>query len=562
MEKIWLKNYPKGIPENIHVEFSSLRDAIEHSFNKYSDLKAYTCMGVSLTYKQVDQLSAQFASYLQNHTNLKKGDAIALQMPNILQFPIALFGALRAGLKVVNTNPLYTQREMAHQFKDSEAKAIVIVSNFASKLEDVIKDTKIETVIITDLGDLLGFPKSMIVNNVVKYVKKMVPKYSLPKALKFNECLKKGALQPFQAVAIDKKDIAFLQYTGGTTGLSKGAMLTHENALANMTQIISWMKSSLKEREEVVITPLPLYHIFSLTVNCLSMMYYGAESILITNPRDIKGFLATLKNSRLTVFTGLNTLFNAMMNHEDFSSVDWSSLKVSVAGGMAMQTSVSKRWEELTGCRISEGYGLTESSPVICVNPLGMAGHYGSIGLPVPSTDVKICTDEGEEVPIGQEGELFAKGPQVMLGYWKQPEETSKVLTPDGWLKTGDMAVCDSDGFFKIVDRKKDMILVSGFNVYPNEVEDVVAHMNGVSEVAAIGVPHDKSGEAVKIFVVKNDDDISVEQIIKHCKTNLAGYKVPKQIEFRDELPKTNVGKILRRELRDSEKSSPKQKAL
>lgn len=552
MEKTWLKNYPEGVPPEIDIPFESLRDVLEKSFEEFPNEIMYSCMGASLTYSEVDRLSRDFAAYLQSHTDLKKGDAIALQMPNILQYPIALFGAIRAGLTVVNTNPLYTEREMEHQFKDSGAKAIVILANFADKLEAVLDKTVIETVIVTELGDLLGFPKSLIVNKVVKYVKRMVPKYSLSSSIAFNDVIQEGKHAGFQNVELRRADIAFLQYTGGTTGVSKGAMLTHENVLANMMQIKEWMKPYLKKRAEVVLTPLPLYHIFSLTVNCMAMMNYGAHSVLITNPRDVDGFIKIMKESKFTVMSALNTLFNALMNHPEFKNIDWSQLKVAVAGGMAMQTSVSKRWEELTGCRISEGYGLTESSPVLTVNPLDSTGRYGSIGLPVPSTDIKICDEDGNEVPLGKEGELYGKGPQVMLGYFNQPDETKKVLTSDGWLKTGDMAVMDNDGFFKIVDRKKDMILVSGFNVYPNEVEDVVSKLEGVNEVAAIGVPDNKSGEVVKIFIVKNNDSITKDEIIGHCKENLAGYKVPKHIEFRDELPKSNVGKILRRKLREA----------
>ncbi|MBC86937.1 MAG: long-chain-fatty-acid--CoA ligase [Bdellovibrionaceae bacterium] len=554
MEKAWLKSYPEGVPQSINTDqFENLRDVFEKSVSKFKDSPAYTCMGATLTFNQIDELSRNFASFLQNHTSLEKGDRIAIQMPNILQFPIALFGALRAGYVVVNTNPLYTQREMEHQFKDSGAKAIVIVANFAHNLEPILDKTDIETVVVTELGDSLGFPKSLLVNKVVKHVKKMVPPYKLKGHYKFNDALAMGAKQTFQNVEIKKTDIAFLQYTGGTTGVSKGAMLTQDNVLHNMMQIVSWMGPNLKEREEVICTPLPLYHIFSLTVNCMAMMYYGAENILITNPRDIPGFIKELKKRPVTIFGGLNTLFNALMNHDGFTDVDWSRLKVTVAGGMALQTSVGQRWEKLTGCRISEGYGLTETSPVAAVNPLDEKGQYGTIGIPVPSTLMKIVGEQGQDLGYNEEGEICIKGPQVMKGYWQRPEETEKVIDEGGWFHSGDIAIQQPDGFFKIVDRKKDMILVSGFNVYPNEIEDVISGMDKVLEVAAIGVKDSKSGEVVKVCIVPKDGSLTADEVIAHSKKNLAGYKVPRHVEFREELPKSNVGKILRRKLRDAE---------
>ena len=552
MQYDWLKNYPKGVPTEIDPnEYESVKDIFLEACEKYKDRPAYSCMGAEITYGELNEKSLAFASFLQNEAKLKKGDRIALQMPNILQFPVCLFGAIRAGLVVVNTNPLYTKREMHHQFTDAGVKAIVIVENFASNLEEILDQTDIETVVTTELGDMLGFPKSLIVNKVVKHVKKMVPKFKLPKAYKLDKALELGAKKQFQDVHLNHEDLAFLQYTGGTTGVAKGAMLTHKNIVSNMLQVSAWIDPMLGDKGELVCTPLPLYHIFSLTVNCLSMTRIGAKNLLITNPRDIPTFIKTLQKNQVTVFTGLNTLFNALMNHDGFKEIDFSELKITVAGGMAMQTSVGKRWEELTGCRIAEGYGLTETSPVASVNRIDGTAVYGTIGIPIPSTDMKVIDENGEALPPGQAGELCIKGPQVMKGYWNRKEETDNAIDSEGWFKSGDVAMFTEDGYFKIVDRKKDMILVSGFNVYPNEVEDVVATLEGVVEVAAVGVDDEHSGEVVKVFVVRKDDSVTEEKIIEHCKQSLAGYKVPKHVEFKDELPKTNVGKILRRALRD-----------
>lgn len=554
LEKIWLKNYPKGVPSEVAVnEFESVSQLFEASCQKWRDRQAFVNMGADLTYEELNYYSADFASFLQNVAGLKKGDRIAIQMPNLLQYPIVLYAALRAGLTVVNTNPLYTAHEMKHQFADSGAKAIVILETSAHLLEQILADTKIETVVVTGIGDLLGFPKSLLVNGVVRHVKKMVPKYNLPQAYSFWEALDLGAEKPFTPVACNHDDIAFLQYTGGTTGVSKGAMLTHRNVIANMLQIIEWMKVSLKEGEEMVILALPLYHIFSLTVNGLGILYFGGTNLMITNPRDIPAFIKTLKKYKFSVFIGLNTLFNALMNNPEFKSLDFSHLKIGVAGGMALQKAVAQKWLEVTKTRIVEGYGLTETSPVVCCNPIDGTDKVGTIGLPLPSTQVKFCDDQGAEVKGGESGEIYVKGPQVMKGYWQRPDETDKVMTSDGWLKTGDVAIIDEQGFVKIVDRKKDMILVSGFNVYPNEVEDAIATHPKVLEVAAIGVPDEKSTEAVKVFIVPKDPSLTESEVLAHCDSYLTGYKKPKYVEFRTELPKTNVGKILRRALRDQE---------
>ncbi|MEH0155801.1 AMP-binding protein [Limibacter armeniacum] len=553
-QKPWFNNYPKDVAHEINPDrYSSLIELFEESFLKFGDKIAYECMGGKLTYKELDTASKRFAAYLQNQTNLEPGDRIAIQMPNLLQYPIAMFGALRAGLVIVNTNPLYTEREMEHQFNDSGAKAIVILANFASKLEKILKQTEIETVIVTEIGDMLTFPKNLLVNAVVKYGKKMVPPFSLPKMLTFKEVLRGGAKTNFTPAKITNEDIAFLQYTGGTTGVSKGAMLTHRNIIANLEQNSEWMDKFLEEGKEIVITALPLYHIFSLTVNCMTMLKIGAHNILITNPRDMNGFIKEIKNAKFSVITGVNTLFNGMLNHSNFSDIDFSSLKVTVGGGMAVQKAVAMRWQEVTGSPLTEGYGLTESSPVLCCNPIDGSGKIGFIGLPFPSTDVAIMDDDGNILPQGEVGEICASGPQIMKGYWQRDEETAKTFTKDGWLRTGDIGMMDEDGYFKIVDRKKDMILVSGFNVYPNEVEDVVAMHEGVLEVAAIGIPDEKSTEAVKVFIVKKDQHLSEDAVKAFCKENLTAYKVPKHIEFRTELPKTNVGKILRRSLKEEE---------
>ncbi len=547
---VWHQHYPKGIEAKIDVEnYDSIVDLIATNVEKYTDKIAFSNMGVSMTYREVDRLSNDFANYLTHKCGLKKGDRIALQMPNVLQFPVALFGAIKAGVIVVNTNPLYTEREMKHQFKDSGAKAIVILANFAKHLENIIDETDIEHVIITEIGDLFPSVKRFIVNNAVKYIKKMVPSYNLPKAKSFLTCIEEGKQYDYKAASSKREDIAFLQYTGGTTGVAKGAMLTHGNIIANMNQIFAWMSPKFVEGKEIIITPLPLYHIFSLTVNCLALMCYGGHNVLITNPRDIPDFIKTLKKYPFTVLTGVNTLFNALLANKDIQSVDFSHTKLSVAGAMALQDSVAKRWFEITGTKVIEGYGLTEASPVLCCNPVDDSEQRGTIGLPVPNTEIKLVDEDGNEVPEGEPGELCARGPQVMKGYWERPEETASTLR-DGWLHTGDMAQMLPDGFFKIVDRKKDMILVSGFNVYPNEIEDVVAAHPAVHEVAAVGVPDEKSGEAVKIYVVKKAE-VSGEELRAFAKKNLTAYKVPRFVEFREELPKSNVGKILRRELRD-----------
>lgn len=546
----WTKYYHASMSPEIDVnKYQSILKVFDEAISKFRNKKSFTNMSISLTYDELDRKSGQFASFLQNELKLQKGDRIAIQMPNLLQFPVALFGALRAGLIVVNTNPLYTPKEMQYQFKDSGAKAIVIMANFASNLQQIIKDTPIESVIITEIADLFPLPKRLLVNSVVKYVKKMVPEYNIPNAYSFNQALELGSRQSYKEVTLTHEDIAFLQYTGGTTGVSKGAVLNHKNIVANMLQIVEWMKPVLKEGEEIILTPLPLYHIFSLTVNCLTLMNYGAENILITNPKDIPGFIKEMKKVKFSVITGVNTLFNALMNHKDFSSIDFSNLKVAVGGAMALQKAVVDRWKEKTGKSLYEGYGLSETSPVLCVNPIWGGDITGTIGIPVPSTDIALLDDNGNQVPKGQEGEIAAKGPQVMQGYWQKPEENKKVFH-NGWFRTGDVAIQLENDYFKIVDRKKDMILVSGFNVYPNEVEDVIATHEMVLEVAVVGIPDEHSGEIVKAFVVKREASLTEEMVITHAKKSLTGYKVPKKVEFRTELPKTNVGKILRRALR------------
>ena len=549
----WLNNYPKGIPHEINPEqYNSLLDLFNQCFESFKDRIAFENMGQGMTYGKLDELTRDFAAYIQHHTDLEPGDRIAIQMPNCLQYPVAMFGALRAGLIIVNTNPLYTEREMQHQFKDSGAKAIVIVTNFADKLQDIIGNTNIKHVITTRLGDFISFPKGMIVNAVVKYIKKMEPTFHLPQASTFNEVLKIGAKATYTPVKPNSEDVAFLQYTGGTTGVSKGAMLTHRNLIANLEQTGAWMSQKLTSKtQETVITALPLYHIFSLTVNCLTMSKIGAKNILITNPRDMKGFIKELKKQKFTVFTGVNTLFNGLMNQETFKEIDFSYLKVTIGGGMAVQKVVATKWKEVTGCNLIEGYGLTETSPVASCGPLIDEVKTGTIGLPFPSTLMEIRDDEGNILATGERGEICIKGPQVMKGYWQRPDETADTFYSDGWFKTGDVAVMLEDGYFKIVDRKKDMICVSGFNVYPNEIEDVIAMHEGVLEVAAIGVPDEKSTEAVKVFIVKKDPDLSVESVKAFCKENLTGYKIPKHYEFKDELPKSNVGKIIRRHLRE-----------
>lgn len=552
MERPWFSSYQDGVPHTINEqEYSSIVDVLESSFTKFKDKPAFHCMGKTISFGELDELSKKFAAFLQDNLKLEKGARVALMMPNVLQYPVALFGVLRAGMVAVNVNPLYTERELEHQLNDSGAEAIVIFANSAKILEGVKSRTKVKHVVVTQIGDMLGFPKSLLVNFVIKHVKKMVPAWSLPGHIKFLDTLALGDVSKFKRETPTLSDMAFLQYTGGTTGVSKGAVLTHGNIVANMVQARAWIRDSIKEGEEIIITPLPLYHIFSLTANCFIFSSIGALNVLITNPRDIPGFVKELSKWKFTAFTGVNTLFNVLAHNEDFKKLDFSGLKLTLGGGMAVQKSVAKTWKEITGIPLIEAYGLTETSPAACINPLNIPEYNGKIGVPIPSTDIKIVDDNGEDLPQGECGEIAIKGPQVMQGYWNRPEETKEVMTADGYFKTGDIGHMDEKGFFQIVDRKKDMILVSGFNVYPNEVEDVVVSHPKVLEAAAVGVPDERSGELVKIFVVKKDESLTKEEIIAHCKKELTGYKCPKLVEFRDDLPKTNVGKILRKDLRE-----------
>lgn len=552
MEKVWLKNYQPGVAHEIDInQFQSVVEVFDRSVKKFHDRPALACMGKELSYREMDQLSGQFASYLQHELKLQKGDRVAVMMPNLLQYPVAVFGTLRAGGTVVNVNPLYTPRELEHQLKDSGAETIVILENFASVLEQVLPRTQVKHVIVASIGEMLGFAKGMLVNFVVRKVKKMVPPWRLPGHVRFGDALSRGARAPYRPVELGHDDIAFLQYTGGTTGVSKGAMLVHRNIVANMLQAGEWVKPVIRPGQEIIVTALPLYHIFSLTANLMVFTEVGALNILITNPRDIPGFIKEMGKYPITCMTGVNTLFNALLNNPEFAKLDFSTWRLALGGGMAVQKAVADKWKQVTGVTLVEAYGLTEASPAVCMNPLDLAAYNGTIGVPVPSTEMQLRGPEGEEVAPGEQGELCIRGPQVMKGYWNRPDETAKVLSPDGFLATGDMAMLTPDGFVKLVDRKKDMILVSGFNVYPNEIEDVVAGHAGVLEVACIGVPDDKSGEVVKVFVVRKDRALTEKDIIQHCRDNLTGYKVPKLVEFRDELPKTNVGKILRRALRD-----------
>ncbi|RHW74864.1 long-chain-fatty-acid--CoA ligase FadD [Colwellia sp. RSH04] len=551
MEKIWFeKSYPKDVPFEINPDKYPSLVAMFHKYTKqYSSTTAFINMGASITYRELDKQARAFAAYLQKDLGLVKGDKFAIMVPNTLQYPIALFGALLAGLTVVNVNPLYTARELEHQLKDSGTKAMLIIENFAKTLEKIVDKTPVEHVIMTSLGDRLGFIKGAVVNAVVKHVKKMVPSFNLPDAVRFNSVISKGMRREFTPVEISGDDLAFLQYTGGTTGVSKGAMLTHRNMVANLEQAKAAIKPLLVEGEEVIVTALPLYHIFALTANCLTFVTLGGTNLLITNPRDMPGFVKELKKYPFTAITGVNTLFNGLLNTPGFNDLDFSTLKMSLGGGMAVQRPVAERWQQVTGTRLLEGYGLTECAPMVTLSPHNQKAYDGSIGIPASSTDIKIMSVDGVELPQGESGEMWVKGPQVMKGYYNRPEATEEILK-DGWLATGDIAMMDERGHFSIVDRKKDMIIVSGFNVFPNEIEEVVMMLDGVLEAAAIGVPHEVSGELVKVFVVAKSDDIDEEAIIKHCKKNLTNYKVPKLVEFRDELPKTNVGKILRRELR------------
>ena len=555
MEKVWFQNYPEGSPTTLDTsKYDSILDILDKAIREHPDRPAYINMGQVLTFRKLEERSRAFAAYLQNELKLERGERVALMMPNLLQYPIALFGILRAGLVVVNVNPLYTPRELEHQLQDSGATAIVVVSNFASTLEKIVFNTKVKHVILTRMGDQLSFGKRNLVNFVVKYVKKLVPKYKLPNAVTFREVLSIGKFRQYVRPQIDREDLAFLQYTGGTTGVAKGAMLTHGNIITNIFQA-KWIAEPFigdHTKQRIAVLALPLYHVFALTVNCLLFLELGVTSLLITNPRDIDGFVKELKKYRFEAITGVNTLFNALLNNENFKEVDFSRLKLSVGGGMAIQQSVATRWHDLTGCNIIEGYGMTECSPIIAACPINVVKHNGTIGVPVPNTDIKIIKDDGSEAQLGEAGELWVKGEQVMRGYWQRPEATAEVLK-DGWMATGDIVIMDESYSLRIVDRKKDMILVSGFNVYPNEIEDVVMLNYKVAEVVAIGVPHEVSGETIKIFVVKKDDSLTRDELRQHCRQHLTGYKVPKDIEFRDELPKSNVGKILRRVLRDEE---------
>jgi len=559
MERIWLKHYPAGVPADIDVtQYGSLIELLEESFSKFRERKAFICMDKAITYREVDEMSTALAAYLQSK-GLAKGARVALMMPNVLQYPVSTAAVLRAGYVVVNVNPLYTPRELEHQLKDSGAEAIIVLENFASTVEKVIARTNVKHVIVATMGDLLGF-KGVIVNLVVRRIKKMVPAYSLPGAVAFNDAVAAGRTMKLNKPAITREDVAFLQYTGGTTGVSKGATLLHGNIVANMLQNDAWLQPALKKPPVVdqlfIVCALPLYHIFALTACFLLGVRAGGVNLLIPNPRDIPGFIKELQKYQVNSFPAVNTLYNALVHHPDFSKIDFSKLKVSFGGGMATQKPVADAWLKATGCPLSEGYGLSETSPTLTCNPADTDKFTGSIGLPVPSTWISIRDDDNNELPLGQPGEICAKGPQVMAGYWNRPDETAKVMTPDGYFRTGDIGVMDERGYTKIVDRKKDMILVSGFNVYPNEIEEVIASHPGVLECAVIGVPDPKSTEAVKAFVVKKDPNLTAEDIIKFCSTQLTNYKVPKQVEFRTELPKTNVGKILRRELRDEKKQA------
>lgn len=552
MERIWLKNYPQGIPAEIGTaEFASLVDVFENSVEKFASAPAFANMGTEVNYAELGLVCRRFAAFLQHDLGLSKGERIAIMLPNLLQYPVVMFGALMAGLIVVNTNPLYTAHELRHQLRDSGAKAIVILDNYAHVLARILPQTSVQHIILTRIGDFLPFPKSLLVNVVVKHLKKMVPTYSLPNVISLRKALHKGQADRLIKPHLSGGDIAFLQYTGGTTGVAKGAMLTHGNMVANTQQAATWCRSILKEREEVIITALPLYHIFSLLANCLVFMRLGGLNYLITNPRDLKGLVRELSKTRFSCITGVNTLYNGLLNTPGFSDLDFSRLHLVLGGGMAVQRSVAQRWKEVTGVPLTEAYGLTETSPAVCINPLDIGEFNGSIGLPISSTECTIQDDEGNILAPGVVGELCVRGAQVMKGYWNQPEETRKVLSEKGWFRTGDLATMDEQGFVRIVDRKKDMIIVSGFNVYPNEIESVIAEHAGVVEVGVFGVPDAEAGEAVKAVVVKKDPGLTETALIRYCKEYLTAYKRPKYIEFAEELPKTNVGKILRRELRE-----------
>ena len=558
MEKFWLQHYPPGVPAEVDVDqYSSLVQLMEEGFSKYAQRNAYAYMDRLFTFAEIDRHSAAFGAWLQAR-GVARGARVAIMMPNVVQYPIALAGVLRAGCVVVNVNPLYTPRELEHQLKDSGAEAIVILESFAHTLQQVIAKTSIKHVIVASLGDMLGFPKGVIVNFAVRKIKKMVPTFSLPGHVRFNDALDEGARGKLQPVTVGPQDVAFLQYTGGTTGVSKGAALTHRNLVANVLQLEAWVQPALTDTSRgpvpeqlIYICALPLYHVFALTVNCLGGIRLGTLNVLITNPRDMKGFVAELAKYRFNVLPGVNTLYNSLAENPEFQKLDFSSLRISNGGGMAVQQAVAEKWLKLTGVPIIEGYGLSETSPVATCNPIMAREYSGTIGLPFPNTDIAILDDAGQPLPLGQAGEIGIRGPQVMAGYWQRPDETAKSMTADGFFKSGDIGIMDERGYIKIVDRKKDMIIVSGFNVYPNEVEGVVAMHPGVVECAAVGVPDERSGEAVKVFVVRKDPALTEAQLMDFCKQHLTGYKKPKFIEFRDELPKSNVGKILRRELRD-----------
>jgi long-chain acyl-CoA synthetase len=551
VDRIWLKHYPRGVPAEIDVnEYASVREVFEESCRKFATRPAFSCMGRTITFADLDALSSTFGAWLQS-IGCAKGTRVALMMPNILQYPVCLFGTLRAGCTVVNVNPLYTARELEHQLADSGAEIIVVVENFARTLQEVVATTTVRQTVVTSIGEMLAV-KGRIVDLVLRRVKKAVPKFSLPGAIRFTDAMKQGRKVSLSRIPIGHDDLAFLQYTGGTTGVAKGAMLLHRNIVANMLQARAWVRPILDDnRREVILTPLPLYHIFSLTANCLVFMSVGGENVLIPNPRDIPRFINEMRRYRFTAMTGVNTLFNALLNHPKFAHLNFKSFRLTLGGGMAVQEAVAKRWKEVTGVTLVEAYGLTETSPAATMNPLDATEYTGAIGLPIPSTDIVLRDDAGRDVPLGQPGEICIKGPQVMAGYWQRPQDTADVMTQDGYFMTGDIGVMDERGYIRIVDRKKDMILVSGFNVYPNEIEGVVVMHPGVLECAAIGIPDTKSGEAVKLFVVRKDHALTADDVITHCRGHLTGYKCPRDVEFRGDLPKSNVGKILRRQLRD-----------
>ena len=560
MEAVWLQHYPRGVPAEVDIfRFASLKDMLEQSCVRFRERPAFTNMGVTLSYGELDRLSRDFGAYLQQVAGLRKGERVAIMLPNLLQYPVALFGALCAGLVVVNVNPLYTARELQHQLADSGAAAVVVLENFAHTLQQVVATTAVRHIVSTQVGDLFPPLKACLVNFVIKRIKRMVPRWDLPGATAFNTALKLGARHTLSDVPLTHEDIAFLQYTGGTTGVAKGAMLTHGNLVANVEQTSAWIGGTLKEGEEVIVTPLPLYHIFALTANLLTFVKWGANDVLITNPRDLPRFVQELRNTRFTAITGVNTLFNMLLNAPGFDKVKQANagaLKVAVAGGMSVQRAVAERWQQAMGVPLIEGYGLTEASPIVCATPLDAKAFSGKIGMPIPSTRVAMRDEAGRELPLGEEGELWVQGPQVMRGYWNMPEETARVLSTDGWLRTGDMGVMDAHGAIRFIDRCKDVIVVSGFKVYPNEVEEVLMMHPGVKEVGAVGVPDEKSGAAVKVYLVKKDAALTAAAVIAHCKANLTAYKVPKHVEFRDKLPKSAIGKILRSKLKQERTAS------